>query len=153
MWAGTWGSMSTVTSPPQMAPKESEVWLDGGHNADGGRVIAAALGDLEERVSRPLVVIAGMMANKEAVGFLGNFGGLTRHVIAVPIAGRSGAMTPEVLADAARQLGMRVEIAASVPAALHGLTKLAYEVPPRILIAGSLYLAGHVLSENGTPPA
>ena len=44
----------------------SEIWLDGGHNAEGGRVAAAALGDLEERVSRPLVVIAGMMANKDA---------------------------------------------------------------------------------------
>ena len=42
-------------------PQGSEVWLDGGHNAEGGRVAAAALGDLEERVSRPLVVIAGML--------------------------------------------------------------------------------------------
>jgi dihydrofolate synthase / folylpolyglutamate synthase len=136
-----------------IAPKESEIWLDGGHNADGGRVVAAALGDLEERVSRPLVVIAGMMANKDAVGFLGNFAGLTRHIIAVPIPDRTGAMTPEALADAARQLGMRVELAADVAAALHALTKLAYEVPPRILITGSLYLAGHVLADNGTPPA
>jgi dihydrofolate synthase/folylpolyglutamate synthase len=135
------------------APLGAEIWLDGGHNADGGRVAAAALGDLEERVSRPLVVIAGMMANKDAVGFLGNFAGLTRHIIAVPIPGRDDAMSPEKLADAARQLGMRVEIAAGVEAALGKLASLAYEVPPRILIAGSLYLAGHVLSINGTPPA
>ena len=65
------------------APQASEVWLDGGHNADGGRVAAAALGDLEERVSRPLVVIVGMMANKDAGAFLANFAGLTRHIIAV----------------------------------------------------------------------
>ena len=45
------------------APQGCELWLDGGHNAEGGRVVAAALGDLEERVSRPLVVIVGMMAN------------------------------------------------------------------------------------------
>jgi dihydrofolate synthase/folylpolyglutamate synthase len=135
------------------APAGAEIWLDGGHNADGGRVAAAALGDLEERVSRPLVVIAGMMGNKDAVGFLGNFAGLTRHIIAVPIPGRDDAMPTEKLADAARQLGMRVEIAAGVEAALGKLASLAYEVPPRILIAGSLYLAGHVLSVNGTPPA
>ena len=49
-----------------LAPPGCELWLDGGHNADGGRVVAAALGDLEERVSRPLVVIAGMMGNKDA---------------------------------------------------------------------------------------
>ena len=58
-----------------------------------------------------------------------------------------------LLADAARALGMRVENAASVEAALQALSKLAYEVPPRILITGSLYLAGHVLAANGTPPA
>lgn len=135
-----------------VAPAESELWLDGGHNADGGRIVAAALGDLEERVSRPLVVVAGMMANKDAGGFLANFSGLTRHIIAVKIPGRDGVMAPEALADAARTLGMRVEIASSVAAALHALTQLAYEVPPRILITGSLYLAGHVLAENGTPP-
>ncbi|EKS33147.1 bifunctional folylpolyglutamate synthase/dihydrofolate synthase [Afipia clevelandensis] len=134
------------------APRDAEIWLDGGHNPDGGRVIAAALGDLEERVSRPLVVIAGMMGNKDAVGFLANFAGLTRHIIAVKIPDQDNAMEPDVLADAARQLGMRVEIAASVEAALNSVARLAYEVPPRILVTGSLYLAGHVLAENGTPP-
>jgi dihydrofolate synthase / folylpolyglutamate synthase len=133
-------------------PPGCEIWLDGGHNAEGGRVAAAALGDLEERVSRPLVVIAGMMANKDAGAFLANFAGLTRHIMAVQIPDRENAMPPDRLADAARSLGMRVENAASVEAALHALSRLAYEVPPRILITGSLYLAGHVLAVNGTPP-
>jgi dihydrofolate synthase/folylpolyglutamate synthase len=135
-----------------LAPQGSEIWLDGAHNAEGGRVAAAALGDLEERVSRPLVVIAGMMANKDAGAFLANFAGLTRHIMAVQIPGRDNAMPPDRLADAARALGMRVENAASVEAALQTLSRLAYEVPPRILITGSLYLAGHVLAANGTPP-
>jgi dihydrofolate synthase / folylpolyglutamate synthase len=132
-------------------PQGCEIWLDGGHNAEGGRVAAAALADLEERVSRPLVVIVGMMANKDAGAFLANFAGLTRHIMAVQIPDREGAMAPDRLADAARALGMRVESAASVEAALRSLARLAYEVPPRILITGSLYLAGHVLSANGTP--
>jgi dihydrofolate synthase/folylpolyglutamate synthase len=136
----------------EQAPQGSELWLDGGHNAEGGRVAAAALGDLEERVSRPLVVIAGMMANKDAGAFLANFAGLTRHIVAVQIPGREGAMPPDRLADAARALGMRVETSASVEAALRSLARLSYEVPPRILITGSLYLAGHVLAANGTPP-
>jgi dihydrofolate synthase/folylpolyglutamate synthase len=135
-----------------LAPPGCELWLDGGHNADGGRVVAAALGDLEERVSRPLVVIAGMMSNKDAGGFLANFAGLTRHIIAVQIPDRDGAMAPDTLADAARRLGMRVETSSGVDAALRSLTRLAYEVPPRILITGSLYLAGHVLAANGTLP-
>jgi dihydrofolate synthase/folylpolyglutamate synthase len=134
------------------APPGCEIWLDGGHNAEGGRVAAAALGDLEERVSRPLVVIVGMMANKDAGAFLANFAGLTRHIIAVQIPDRDNTMPPDRLADAARHLGMRVETAAGVEAALRSLTRLAYEVPPRILITGSLYLAGHVLAANGTPP-
>ena len=137
----------------EQGPPGCEIWLDGGHNAEGGRVTAAALGDLEERVSRPLVVIAGMMANKDAGAFLANFAGLTRHIVAVPIPGHDKAMPPDRLADAARALGMRVENATSVEAALQALSRLAYEVPPRILITGSLYLAGHVLAVNGTPPA
>src|SRR4051794_7721261 len=135
-----------------LAPPGCEIWLDGGHNADGGRVVAAALGDLEERVSRPLVVIAGMMADKDASAFLVNFSGLTRHIIAVPIPDHDNAMSPDTLADAARKLVMRVEISSGVEAALRSLTRLAYEVPPRILITGSLYLAGHVLAVNGTLP-
>ena len=134
------------------APHGCEIWLDGGHNAAGGRVAAAALADLEERVSRPLVLIVGMMANKDAGAFLANFAGLTRHIIAVQIPNRDGSMPPDQLADAARQLGMRVEIAASIEAALSSVARLAYEVPPRILITGSLYLAGHVLAANGTLP-
>ena len=136
----------------EQSPRGCEIWLDGGHNAEGGRVAAAALGDLEERVSRPLVVIVGMMANKDASAFLANFAGLTRHIIAVPIPGNDKSMPPDRLADATRALGMRVEIAGSVEAALRALAGLAYEVPPRILITGSLYLAGHVLAANGTPP-
>ena len=134
------------------APRGCEIWLDGGHNAEGGRVAAAALGDLEERVSRPLVVIVGMMANKDPDAFLANFSGLTRHIIAVQIPDRDNAMSPDRLADAARQLGMRVETAVGIEAALSSLARLVYEVAPRILITGSLYLAGHVLSVNGTPP-
>ena len=135
-----------------LGPAGSEIWLDGGHNAEGGRVAAAALGDLEERVSRPLVVICGMMANKDASAFLANFAGLTRHIFTVEIPGQDNAMPQDRLADAARALGMRVEIAGNVEAALRSIAKLAYDVPPRILIAGSLYLAGHVLDINGTPP-
>jgi len=135
-----------------IAPPGCELWLDGGHNADGGRVAAAALGDLEERVSRPLVLIAGMMANKDAAAFLANFTGLTRHLVAVPIPDRDGAMPPEALAEAGRALGLRVELAGDLEAALRRIASLAYELPPRILITGSLYLAGHVLALNGTPP-
>src|ERR1700723_3581649 len=70
---------------PSLLPRESELWLDGGHNADGGRAVAGALADLEERVSRPLVLVVGMLSTKDSEGFLRNFSGLARRVIAVPI--------------------------------------------------------------------
>ncbi|MDQ8731913.1 folylpolyglutamate synthase/dihydrofolate synthase family protein [Bradyrhizobium sp. LHD-71] len=136
----------------KLAPDQSEVWLDGGHNADCGRVVAAALGDLEERVSRQLVVIVGMMSNKDASAFLTNFTGMTRHVIAVPIPDHENAYAPSALAEAGRHLGMRIETAPSVADALRRVARLSYETPPRILITGSLYLAGEVLRENGTFP-
>jgi dihydrofolate synthase / folylpolyglutamate synthase len=137
----------------KLAPAQSEVWLDGGHNADCGRVVAAALGDLEERVSRQLVVIIGMMANKDAGAFLANFAGMTRHIIAVPIPDHENAYAPTALADAGRHLGMRIETAPSVADALGSIARLSYETAPRILITGSLYLAGEVLRENGTFPS
>ena len=135
-----------------LAPAQSEVWLDGGHNPHCGQAVAAALGDLEERVSRQLVIIVGMMANKDAGAFLANFSGMTRHIIAVPIPGHENAYTASALADAGRRLGMRIETAPGVAEALRGIARLAYETPPRILITGSLYLAGEVLRENGTFP-
>ena len=86
-------------------------------------------------------------------GFLRNFAGLTRHIIAVPIPDAGQCRCRRTRSPhAARPLGMRVEIADGVEAALRAHRKLAYDVPPRILITGSLYLAGHVLAQNGTPP-
>ena len=82
-----------------LAPAGSELWLDGGHNADGGRAIAAALGDLEERVSRPLVLVVGMLTTKDSAGFLRNFAGLARRVFAVPIPIRTRACRPTTIAD------------------------------------------------------
>ncbi|MCL2713619.1 MAG: bifunctional folylpolyglutamate synthase/dihydrofolate synthase [Alphaproteobacteria bacterium] len=146
--------MQRLTSGPLLGlgPRDCEIWIDGGHNVEGGRVAAAALGDLEERVSRPLVLIAGMMANKDARGFIANFADLTRHLIVVPIPGTENALPVAQLSAIARELPMRVDTAPGIEEALRAIAKLAYEVPPRILITGSLYLAGHVLALNGTPP-
>jgi dihydrofolate synthase/folylpolyglutamate synthase len=136
-----------------LAPTGSELWLDGGHNPDGGRAIAAALADLEERVSRPLVLIVGMLANKDCAGFLSNFNGLARRVIAVPVLGAEKGMSAEAVADAARAIGLPATSRDNLGEALDAARKLDLDPPPRILITGSLYLAGDVLHENGTPPA
>jgi dihydrofolate synthase/folylpolyglutamate synthase len=136
-----------------LAPAGSEVWLDGGHNPDGGRAIAAALADLEERVSRPLVLIVGMMATKDCAGFLGNFTGLARRMIAVPIPNAEKGMSAEAVADAARAIGLPATSRDNLTEALDAACKLDLDPPPRILITGSLYLAGEVLRENGSLPS
>ena len=96
----------------ELAPAGSELWLDGGHNPDGGRAIAAALADLEERVSRPLVLIVGMLATKDSAGFLRNFAGLARRMIAVPVPTPDKGLPPEAVArDGARRRHSRRQAA------------------------------------------
>jgi dihydrofolate synthase/folylpolyglutamate synthase len=135
-----------------LVPPGSELWLDGGHNPDGGRAVAAALADLEERVSRPLVLIVGMLTTKDNTGFLRNFTGLARRLIAVPVPGQEKGMAAEDLAAAARAIGLPATSRDDLTAALEAAGKLGLDPPPRILITGSLYLAGEVLKANGTLP-
>jgi dihydrofolate synthase / folylpolyglutamate synthase len=142
----TQGSLKALT------PADSELWLDGGHNAEGGRAVAAALGDLEERVPRPLVLVVGMLVTKDAAGFLRNFAGLARFVITLPIPRQDKTVPAEALAELTRGVGIPAEACESLEMALAAVGRLALELPPRILIAGSLYLAGEVLALNGTPP-
>jgi dihydrofolate synthase/folylpolyglutamate synthase len=136
-----------------LAPTGSEVWLDGGHNADGARAIANALADLEERVSRPLILIMGMLANKDCLNFLKNFVGLARCVLALPIPHQENTMTAETIVEMARAIGLPAQASADVQEALAAIKQFDLHPAPRILITGSLYLAGHVLAANGTPPA
>src|SRR5208282_4161053 len=134
-----------------LLPPESELWLDGGHNADGGRAIAAALADLEERVSRPLVLIVGMLSTKDNEGFLRNFSGLARRVIAVPIH-QDKAVPAAELADIAGLVGIPALGRDDLESAIAVAGRLDLAPAPRVLITGSLYLAGEVLAVNGTPP-
>ena len=138
---------------PEMLKPGSELWLDGGHNPAAGAVIAQTLADLEERAPKPLYLIVGMMALKDAAGFLSPFRGLARHVVTVPIPGAHEAThAPEVLVDAAREVQLSAESSSSVDQALRRLEQL-HPGPKRILICGSLYLAGHVLAlQDGVAP-
>jgi len=136
---------------PALAPPGAELWLDGGHNAEGGRAIAAALADLEERVSRPLVLVVGMLTTKDREAFLRNFTGLVRRVFGVPIHQDKGVPAAEI-AVAAQAAGIPADAASGIEEALAAIGTLGFDPPPRILITGSLYLAGEVLALNGTEP-
>jgi dihydrofolate synthase / folylpolyglutamate synthase len=135
-----------------LAPLGSELWLDGGHNPDGARAIAAALGDFEERVPRPLVLIVGMLATKDCEGFLRNFSGIARRLIAVPIPRQEKSLSPESIVTSAQAVNIPAESCADLNSAVAAIVRLDLHPPPRILITGSLYLAGDVLALNGTPP-
>ena len=132
-------------------PAGSELWLDGGHNVGGAIAIAGAIAELEEKAPRPLVLVAGMLATKDTDGFLACFSGLARRLFAVPVAGEN-TRKPEEIVVAATRAGHVAETAASIEDALEKITALHLEAPPRVLITGSLYLAGEVLAANGTLP-
>src|SRR5262244_4678542 len=117
-----------------LCPPGSELWLDGGHNADGGRAIANALADLEERVSRPLVLVVGMLATKDCENFLKNFTGLARRIVAVPIPHQEKSLAAETIVDVARAVGIPAQSEADIESALAATGHFALEPPPRILI-------------------
>ncbi|MEI9994127.1 MAG: folylpolyglutamate synthase/dihydrofolate synthase family protein [Rhizomicrobium sp.] len=135
-----------------MAPKGSEVWLDGGHNPHCAAAVSRAIADLEERSERPLYLICGMLRTKDAVGFLSAFRGLARHVVTVTIPGEPASLGAGALYDMARHAGIDAAPAEDLEDAMLQLQAWSRahpkEPPPRILICGSLYLAGQVLVEN-----
>jgi dihydrofolate synthase/folylpolyglutamate synthase len=135
-----------------IVPSGGELWLDGGHNADGGRAIADALADLEERVPRPLVLVVGMLTTKDCTSFLKNFAGLAQRVVAVPIRNQENSLAAEAIAEAARAVGIPAGESADFESALAVVGGVAVGPAPRHLNTGSLYLAGEVLAANGTPP-
>jgi len=143
-----------VSGPlPGMMSAGTEIWLDGGHNPSAGRALAQTLADLEERAPKPVHLIVGMLSLKDAEGFLSPFKGLARSIRAVPIQGASEQPhTPDHLVDAAEAVGLPARAAASFESALRDLDQ-EHPGPKRILICGSLYLAGHVLAkQDGVVP-
>ncbi|KAF0136913.1 MAG: dihydrofolate synthase / folylpolyglutamate synthase [Xanthobacteraceae bacterium] len=136
----------------QALPAGADVWLDGGHNPGGGEVLAEAIRTLNARQPRPLVMIAGMISTKDPRGFLDHFRALSPVLLAVPF-GYPAALPASTLADAARAAEIDATACSSFDEALAAVGKRADPVPPRVLITGSLYLAGEVLAKDGWEPA
>jgi dihydrofolate synthase / folylpolyglutamate synthase len=133
-----------------LIPKDSELWLDGGHNPSAGRVIARAFSDINDRLSRPLVLIWGMLNTKDAGSYIECFAGLAQRVVTLAIPGEPNAISAEQLAEIARRHGLSAETSGSLEKAL-GQASLITPAP-RILICGSLYLAGYILSVHENTP-
>jgi dihydrofolate synthase / folylpolyglutamate synthase len=134
------------------APKEAEIWLDGAHNPHGGRALAHAIADLEETTPRPLYLICGMLQTKDPRGFFAAFRGLAKHVTTVEIPGEPSSLGAGQLYDAAHAEGLDAHPAPSIEDAMLQIEARAQltksKIPPRIVICGSLRLAGAVLREN-----
>jgi dihydrofolate synthase/folylpolyglutamate synthase len=137
------GKLSDLLAP------NHELWLDGGHNEAGGGVLADSLREMNRARPRPLVLVMGTYANKDAKGFLAHFGREPKAVYTVKIAGDRASWPARSLADVAIGLGLEARPMRSIESAL----RAAAEIPDaRVVICGSLHLAGEALRKNGTPP-
>jgi dihydrofolate synthase/folylpolyglutamate synthase len=144
--AATWPARMQRLGPGPLCSllaSQAELWLDGAHNPAAAAPVARTL----ERIAqgRPVTLILGMLANKDAAGVLAALAPTVGRVIAVPTAGHAH-HDPEVLAQIARDLGRPATTALDLPAAL------ALADTPVVLIAGSLYLAGEALRLNDELP-
>ena len=122
----------------------AELWLDGGHNPAAGLALSEALMRLRPR---PLHLICGMLNTKDITGYLRPLSAIAKTLHAVSIPNEANTLPAAVTAQAATDVGMVAYEADSVQAAIQTITKSSPNA--RILICGSLYLAGAVLRENG----
>ncbi|WP_428514465.1 bifunctional folylpolyglutamate synthase/dihydrofolate synthase [Roseovarius sp.] len=132
------------TGPLAEAAPQAELWLDGGHNPAAGRALAAHLASLPPR---PTHLICGMLNTKDISGYLSPLAGVAQSLTAISIPGEANTLPADATAAAAANAGLPSGTAASARAAIEDIA--AKDPTARILICGSLYLAGAILRENG----
>lgn len=146
------GRMQLLGDGPLMArlPDGHNIWVDGGHNLDAAHQLAALIGQTLARRD-PIDLVIGMLANKDAAGFLRLLAPHVGKLVAVPIPGHEH-HAPADLAQIARDAGIaHVSAQDDLPSAIRAL---ANDSPARnILIGGSLYLVGQALDLNEEWPA
>jgi dihydrofolate synthase/folylpolyglutamate synthase len=123
---------------------EAEIWLDGGHNAAAGAALAEAITRLP---ARPLQIICGMLNTKDIDGYLRPLAGLAEQFYGVTILDEAATLPGHETVAAAKKAGFSATEAIDVPSAVRAIARKNPEA--RILICGSLYLAGRVLRDNG----
>lgn len=137
--------MQRLTKGPLVsAAPEAELWLDGGHNPAAGEAIAATLA---QGAGRPVHLICGMLNTKDIAGYLRPLAARAESLQAVSIPGEKATLTAAETAAVALSVGMKAEEADSTATALDRI--IAQDPQAKILICGSLYLAGAILRENG----
>lgn len=132
------------TGPLVAAAPQVELWLDGGHNAAAGIALAEVLAGLPKR---PTHLICGMLNTKDVSGYMTPLAAQVESLTAVSIPDEINTLPASETEAAATAVGIRASSADSVAQALQAIT--AQDPQARVLICGSLYLAGHILRENG----
>jgi dihydrofolate synthase/folylpolyglutamate synthase len=153
-WAEWPARLQRLAPGPLVAllPPGAELWLDGAHNPAAARTIAAFI-DSGPFGNRPVHLVTGLLANKDLSGVLRPFTGGTAMIHPVPVPGHAH-HAPAAIAAEARRLGLSALPSENIEAALRAIAGIsAPERPPAVLIMGSLYLAGSVLSANGQLPS
>ena len=131
-------------------PGGGEVWLDGGHNPAAAAALAVSMTDLAEADQKPLFLVVGMLETKNAAEFLRAFAGQTQAMVAVPVPGEAAAIPASALAAIGRDTGLESDSGGDVTQALDHIAALTGRgEAPRVLICGSLYLAGAALQADG----
>lgn len=133
----------------EMLPAGAELWLDGGHNAAAGEALAALLEGMARTEPAPVRLIAGLLETKAAEGYFQPLAGVAGSVATVTIPDTDAAIPAPALAARARAAGLAAEPAESPEAALGAILARHGGGPLRIVICGSLYLAGAVLTSHG----
>ena len=128
-----------------LLPAGAELWLDGGHNRAAGEALAAVA---EGWRDRPLHLVFGMLKSKNPADFLAPLAAHAGSLRALSIPGEENSLSAGEAADAAASVGIDAATAEDVEAALADIAAQEKNGPFRVLICGSLYLAGHVISIN-----
>ena len=121
----------------------AELWLDGGHNPAAGQALSKTLGQMPKR---PVFLICGMLNTKDVQGYLRPLAGVSEHLTAIAIPGEQNTLPAKDTADAAKAVGFKTDIATDAVSALDQILDTCPNA--RVLICGSVYLAGHILREH-----
>lgn len=155
-WPGRMQKLPEGALSQLISKLDAVIYVDGGHNADAAKAIVDTINQMNDVDLRPLYVISAMLNTKDPSTFFEKFQNLAECVIAVPVTSSEAGIDANELAKYASGAGLTAMTAKGIASALTKIEKLSSELNdnqrPRILFCGSLYLAGDVLEQNGTPP-
>lgn len=133
-----------------------EIYIDGGHNADAANILINIINQLNQREQRPLYLTSAMLNTKDPSAFFTQFKNLAEYAAILPVTSSDAGIPNNQLASIVNESGIIAQSVANIEIAFEKIAtahRAKYpDKAPRILICGSLYLVGDVLSTNGTPP-